>query len=51
MGRKAVVVGRGIAGLASAIGLRGRGWDVEVLGRAPAFEEGIRGTRRPDVAG
>jgi 2-polyprenyl-6-methoxyphenol hydroxylase-like FAD-dependent oxidoreductase len=39
MARKAVVVGGGIAGLASAIGLRERGWDVEVLEQAPAFEE------------
>ena len=39
MGNKAIVVGGGIAGLASAIGLRGRGWDVEVLEQAPAFEE------------
>jgi 2-polyprenyl-6-methoxyphenol hydroxylase-like FAD-dependent oxidoreductase len=39
MGKKAVVVGGGIAGLASAIGLRERGWDVAVLEQAPAFEE------------
>jgi 2-polyprenyl-6-methoxyphenol hydroxylase-like FAD-dependent oxidoreductase len=39
MGKKAVVVGGGIAGLASAIALRERGWDVEVLEQAPAFEE------------
>jgi 2-polyprenyl-6-methoxyphenol hydroxylase-like FAD-dependent oxidoreductase len=36
---KAVVVGGGIAGLASAIALRQRGWDVEVLEQAPAFAE------------
>ncbi len=36
---KALVVGGGIAGLASAIALRGRGWDVEVLEQAPAFTE------------
>ena len=39
MGKKAIVVGGGIAGLASAIGLHERGWDVEVLEQAPAFEE------------
>ena len=39
MDMKAVVVGGGIAGLASAIGLRKQGWDVEVLERAPAFTE------------
>ena len=39
MGRKAIVVGGGIAGLASAIGLRERGWYVDVLEQAPAFEE------------
>ena len=39
MAMKAIVVGGGIAGLASAIGLRERGWDVEVLERAPAFTE------------
>ena len=39
MGKKAIVVGGGIAGLASAIGLREHGWDVEVLEQAPAFEE------------
>ena len=31
MGMRAIVVGGGIAGLASAIGLREHGWDVEVL--------------------
>ncbi len=36
---RAIVVGGGIAGLASAIGLRERGWDVEVLEQAPAFGE------------
>ena len=39
MSNKAIVVGGGIAGLASAIGLRERGWDVEVLEQAPAFAE------------
>jgi len=39
MAKKAIVVGGGIGGLASAIGLRERGWDVEVLEQAPAFEE------------
>src|SRR6187399_2960822 len=39
MGMRAIVVGGGIAGLASAIGLREHGWDVEVLEQAPAFEE------------
>lgn len=33
----AVVVGAGIGGLAAAIGLRRRGWDVVVLERAPGF--------------
>ncbi len=39
MDKKAIVVGGGIAGLASAIALRERNWDVEVLEQAPAFEE------------
>jgi 2-polyprenyl-6-methoxyphenol hydroxylase-like FAD-dependent oxidoreductase len=39
MGTRAIVVGGGIAGLASAIALRDRGWDVEVLEQAPAFAE------------
>jgi 2-polyprenyl-6-methoxyphenol hydroxylase-like FAD-dependent oxidoreductase len=39
MGMRAVVVGGGIGGLASAIALRARGWDVEVLEQAPAFTE------------
>ena len=39
MGRNAIVVGGGIAGLASAIALRGRGWDVQVLEQAPSFGE------------
>ena len=39
MGKKAIVVGGGSAGLAAAIGLRERGWDVDVLKQAPAFEE------------
>lgn len=33
----AVVVGAGIGGLAAAVGLRRRGWDVVVLERAPRF--------------
>ena len=39
MDKKAIVVGGGIAGLASAIALRERGWDVQVLEQAPAFTE------------
>jgi 2-polyprenyl-6-methoxyphenol hydroxylase-like FAD-dependent oxidoreductase len=39
MGQKAIVVGGGIAGIASAIALRRRGWDVEVLEQAPSFGE------------
>jgi len=39
MGMKAIVVGGGISGLASAIGLRERGWDMEVLEQAPDFAE------------
>jgi 2-polyprenyl-6-methoxyphenol hydroxylase-like FAD-dependent oxidoreductase len=36
---KAVVIGGGIAGLASALALTRRGWQVEVLERAPEFTE------------
>ncbi len=36
---KAVIVGGGIAGLASASALLQRGWDVDVLERAPEFTE------------
>lgn len=36
---KAVVIGGGIAGLASALALSGAGWEVEVLERAPEFTE------------
>jgi len=36
---KAVVIGGGIAGLASALALTGRGWEVEVFERAPGFTE------------
>lgn len=36
---RAIVVGGGIGGLASAIGLMRAGWDVEVLERAPEFTE------------
>jgi 2-polyprenyl-6-methoxyphenol hydroxylase-like FAD-dependent oxidoreductase len=39
MSEKAIVVGGGIAGLASAIALRQRGWDVDVLEQAPSFGE------------
>ena len=39
MSSKAVIVGGGIAGLSSAIALHRRGWEVEVLERAPAFAE------------
>jgi 2-polyprenyl-6-methoxyphenol hydroxylase-like FAD-dependent oxidoreductase len=36
---KAVIIGGGIAGLASALALTRRGWQVEVLERAPEFTE------------
>jgi 2-polyprenyl-6-methoxyphenol hydroxylase-like FAD-dependent oxidoreductase len=36
---KAVIVGGGIGGLASALALARRGWQVEVLERAPEFTE------------
>src|SRR5215471_12859331 len=36
---KAVVIGGGIAGLASALALTSRGWQVEVFERAPEFTE------------
>ncbi|WP_031470328.1 FAD-dependent monooxygenase [Sciscionella sediminilitoris] len=36
---KAVVVGGGIGGLAAALAFRQRGWQVEVLERAPEFTE------------
>jgi len=36
---RAIVVGGGVGGLASAIGLLRAGWDVEVLERAPEFTE------------
>src|SRR5215467_7912629 len=36
---KAIIVGGGIAGLASALALTRRGWQVEVLERAPQFTE------------
>ncbi|GAA4632763.1 FAD-dependent monooxygenase [Actinoallomurus vinaceus] len=38
-GRNAIVVGGGIGGLAAAVALIRCGWQVEVLERAPAFEE------------
>lgn len=34
---KAIIVGGGIAGLASAFALTRRGWQVEVFERAPEF--------------
>lgn len=37
--RTAIVVGGGIGGLATSVALLKRGWEVEVLERAPAFEE------------
>jgi 2-polyprenyl-6-methoxyphenol hydroxylase-like FAD-dependent oxidoreductase len=36
---KAIIIGGGIAGLASALALTRRGWEVEVLERAPEFTE------------
>ena len=36
---KAIIVGGGIGGLATAVALDQRGWQVEVLERAPAFTE------------
>ena len=36
---RAIIVGGGIAGLASALALSRRGWQVEVLERAPRFTE------------
>lgn len=36
---KAIIAGGGIGGLASALALARRGWDVEVLERAPEFTE------------
>ncbi|GLY06161.1 FAD-dependent monooxygenase [Actinoplanes sp. NBRC 101535] len=38
MGRRAVVVGAGIGGLASGLALQRRGWDVTVLERASSLE-------------
>src|SRR5215831_17564485 len=38
-GMKAVIIGGGIGGLASAVALARRGWQVEVLERAPEFTE------------
>jgi 2-polyprenyl-6-methoxyphenol hydroxylase-like FAD-dependent oxidoreductase len=37
--RTAVIVGGGLGGLATAIALTGRGWQVRLLERAPAFTE------------
>ncbi|MEV8623789.1 FAD-dependent monooxygenase [Streptomyces sp. NPDC051079] len=39
MGHTAVVVGAGIGGLAAAVGLRGIGWEVRVVDRAPALAD------------
>ncbi|MET8751896.1 FAD-dependent monooxygenase [Streptomyces sp. NPDC004667] len=39
MGRKALVIGGGIGGLAAAIGLHRTGWEVTVLERSPALED------------
>jgi 2-polyprenyl-6-methoxyphenol hydroxylase-like FAD-dependent oxidoreductase len=36
---KAIIIGGGIAGLASALALTRRGWQAEVLERAPEFTE------------
>src|SRR5215469_7129356 len=36
---RAIIIGGGIAGLASALALTQRGWQVEVLERAPEFTE------------
>ncbi len=36
---RAIVVGGGIGGLATALAFRGQGWEVEVLERAPEFGE------------
>lgn len=38
-GRRAVIIGGGIGGLAAAVALRQAGWQVTVLERAPAFGE------------
>ena len=40
---KAIIIGGGIAGLASALALTRRGWQVEVLERAPEFTEADAG--------
>ena len=40
MAKRAVVVGAGIAGLATAVALRNRGWSVTILERASGVEEG-----------
>ena len=37
MSRKAIIVGGGIAGLATARGLLGLGWDVTIYEQAPSF--------------
>src|SRR5262249_58105158 len=36
---RAIIIGGGIAGLASALALTRHGWQVEVLERAPGFTE------------
>src|SRR5215469_6713580 len=40
---RAIIIGGGIAGLASALALTRRGWQVEVLERAPEFTEACAG--------
>ncbi len=45
---KAIIIGGGIGGLASAVALAQRGWQVEVLERAAEFTEA--GTHRPQPA-
>lgn len=37
--KRAVVIGGGIGGLTAAIALKQKGWEVQVLERAPAFED------------
>jgi 2-polyprenyl-6-methoxyphenol hydroxylase-like FAD-dependent oxidoreductase len=57
---RAIVVGGGIGGLASAVALLRAGWDVEVFERAPEFTEAGAGLSlwpnalragEPDIAG
>lgn len=44
--RRAVVVGAGLGGLASAIALRHRGWEVTILERRQHAADGVRSTVR-----